>query len=324
MARKRKGDPVSGWAVIDKPEGPTSTDVVNAVKRGLNAQKAGHAGTLDPLASGLLVVALGEATKVINHVTDAPKTYRFTAHWGTARSTDDREGEIVEESPVRPDEEGILDVMPRFVGTIEQVPPAYSAIKVDGARAYDLARAGETVELTARQVHVQELALIDMPGPDHAVFEMICGKGTYVRSLVRDMARALGTCGHVSEIRRTHTARFTEDDAIPLEEWRELVHKGEALECVAPVETALDDIPALAVTGQDATRLRNGQSILLRDNDVLARVKAVSSQGTDIVSGSGGSGLDAAVLCSLKGRPVALCRYDKGSLQPVRVFNLPQ
>ncbi len=318
MGRRRKGDAISGWVVIDKPEGPTSTDVVNTVRRGLNAQKAGHGGTLDPLATGLLVVALGEATKVIPYVMDAPKTYRFTARWGEARSTDDREGDVVEESPHRPSEDDILDALPRFVGDIAQIPPAYSAIKVDGERAYDLARSGEEVVLEPRQVTVHEIELLDDADADHASFEMVCGKGTYVRSLVRDMAKHLGTCGHVDKIRRVGVGAFREEDAIPLAQWQELVHKGHALEHVLPVETPLDDIPAVAVTGSDATRLRNGQSVLLRDDDVLGRVKAISRQAHGDTGGR-----DATVLCSLKGQPVALCRYERGSLKPTRVFNLP-
>ncbi len=318
MGRRRKGEPIHGWAVIDKPEGPTSTDVVNEVRRGLNAQKAGHAGTLDPLATGLLIVALGEATKTINFVMDAEKTYTFTARWGEARATDDRDGEVIERSDARPTPDEIEAILPRFVGEVDQVPPTYSAIKVEGERAYDLARAGEAVELASRTVIIHSLELIDTPDADHAHFEMVCGKGTYVRSLVRDMAQALGTCGYVHEIRRTQTGPFTTDDSIPLEHWRELVHKGSALEHLLPVETALDDIPAVAVTGTDAVRLRNGQSVLLRDDSVLGQVKAISRQAV-------GSGKDseAVVLCSLKGRPVALCRFDRGELKPTRVFNLP-
>ncbi len=318
MARKRRGEAISGWAVIDKPEGPTSTDVVAAVRRGLNAQKAGHAGTLDPLATGLLIVALGEATKAISFVMDGAKTYRFSARWGEATATDDREGEIVERSTVRPTPDALMDALPAFVGEIEQRPPAYSAIKVDGERAYDLARAGEEVELEARPVVIHELELLDCPDADHALFEMTCGKGTYVRSLVRDLARHVGTCGHVGDIRRTAVGPFTQDDAIPLDHFEELVHKGDALGHVLPVETALDDIPAVAVTGMDATRLRNGQPVLLRDDGVLGRVKAISRQAS-----ADGATRDATVLCSLKGQPVALCRFDRGELKPTRVFNLP-
>ncbi len=318
MGRRRKGEAISGWAVIDKPEGPTSTDIVSVVRRGLNAQKAGHAGTLDPLATGLLVVALGEATKAINFVMDGEKTYQFSARWGEARSTDDREGEVIETNAARPSEDAILDALPTFVGEIQQVPPAFSAIKVDGERAYDLARAGETVELRSRPVLIHEIELLDCPDTDHALFEMTCGKGTYVRSLVRDLARHLGTCGHVDTIRRTAVGPFDEEDAIPLEEFQDLVHKGGALEHLLPVETALDDIPAVAVTGNDAARLRNGQPVLLRDDGVLGQVKAISRQ-----TQGEGQGLEATVLCSLKGQPVALCRFDRGALKPTRVFNLP-
>ncbi len=318
MPRRRKGEAISGWAVIDKPEGPTSTDVVNKVRRGLNAQKAGHAGTLDPLASGLLIVALGEATKTISYVMDAQKTYRFTARWGVSRSTDDREGPITQEAPGRPNAGAIEAALPAFTGPIQQVPPAFSAIKVDGERAYDLARAGEDVVLEPREVQVHSLSLVDCPDADHAVLEMVCGKGTYVRSLVRDLAKALGTCGHVYEIRRTAVGPFHIDTAIPLDQWQDLVHKGSALEHLAPVETALDDIPALAVTDMDASRLRNGQPVLLRDDAVLGQVKAISKQTDET-----GARVEPAVLCSLKGRPVAICRFHRGELKPARVFNLP-
>lgn len=314
MARRRKGDPIHGWVVIDKPEGPTSTDVVNKVRRGLNAQKAGHGGTLDPLATGLLAIALGEATKTIPYVMDADKTYRFAARWGESRSTDDREGEVLNRSDVRPTPEQIEAALTRFIGEVEQLPPTYSAIKIDGERAYDLARAGETVELTPRTVHIHTLRLVNVPEPDYAVFEMTCGKGTYVRSLVRDLGEALGTCAHVHKIRRTHTGGFTEKHAILLDNWLELVHNGHALEHVLPVETPLDDIPAVAVTGSDATKLRNGQSALLRDIGVLERIKAASKSDGDS---------QPTVLCSFNGRPVALCQYRRGELKPSRVFNLP-
>ncbi len=313
MGRRRKGEDIHGWAVVDKPFGLTSTETVNRIRRALNARKAGHGGTLDPLATGILAVALGEATKTIPYVMDAEKTYRFTARWGEERATDDREGEVTATSGHRPSREDIEAVLPRFVGEISQIPPDFSAIKVGGERAYDLARAGETVELEPRMVHVHELRLLSAPDSNHATFEMRCGKGTYVRSLVRDLARALGTCGHVHEIRRTRVGVFGETQAIPLDKWMELGHSAAAKDELLPVETALDDIPALAVTGNDATRLRNGQSILLRDEAVLGRVKAAHPGGTS----------DAVVLCSLKGRPVALCRFDRGALKPTRVFNIP-
>jgi len=314
MARRKKGEPISGWVIIDKPEGLTSTDVVNKCRRTLNAQKAGHAGTLDPLATGVLAVAFGEATKTIPFVMDADKVYRFTVAWGEARSTDDCEGEVTERSDVRPSRAAIEAVLPQFIGAVEQVPPAFSAIKVDGERAYDLARAGEDVQLKARTVHIDEITLVDLPDADHAVFEMACGKGTYVRALARDMAKALGTAGHIADIRRLKAGPMDIERAIPLEQWLDLVYKAGASEALLPVETPLDDIPALAVTEADAVRLRNGQPILLRDDEVLRRVKALSSTDEDE---------DPPVLCSRKGRPVALCRYDRGELHPSRVFNIP-
>ncbi len=202
MGKKKKGNPVNGWVILDKPQGITSTQAVATVRRIFDAQKAGHAGTLDPMATGVLAIALGEATKTVPFVQDAHKVYRFTAAWGEARDTDDAEGQVTATSDVRPTRDAILALLPRFTGPLTQVPPAYSAIKVDGARAYDLAREGEVVELAARTVQVDQARLLAMPDPDHAEFEILCGKGTYVRSWVRDIALALGTLGHVSALRR--------------------------------------------------------------------------------------------------------------------------
>lgn len=305
MARHKKGDPVSGWVVVDKPLGPTSSDVVNKVRRAFNAQKAGHAGTLDPLATGVLPVALGEATKTVPFVMDATKSYRFTVRFGVQTSTDDAEGEAVAESPVRPADSEIEAMLPRFRGEILQVPPAFSAIKIDGERAYARARAGETVEMKPRPVTILEIRLVSRPDPDHAEIEISCSKGTYVRSLARDMALALGTAGHVSALRRTRHGPFGEGAAIPLDKLLALGHIAPAPGLWAhllPLETALDDIPALAVSAEDAARLRKGQGVLLRGRDA------------PILSGS--------VLATHRGDPVALTEYGQGELRPVRVFNL--
>lgn len=309
MARRKKGDAVSGWICLDKPYDLTSTHAVSRVRRLFNAQKAGHAGTLDPLATGILPIALGEATKTVPFLVDSDKTYRFTIEWGRTTTTLDREGETTAESDVRPDRAAIEAALPAFVGEISQVPPAYSAIKVDGERAYDLARAGEVVELKARLVNVFAARLTDIPDRDHAEIEIDCGKGTYVRAIVRDLALALGACGHVSALRRTRVGPFTEDRAITLENLEELSHKAGCLEALLPVETALDDIPELAVTAEDAFRLKQGRPIVLVPRQVEA-LKARLAPGSRTVS------------AMAEGVMVALCEMRAGRLEPSRVFHL--
>jgi tRNA pseudouridine55 synthase len=313
MSRKKKGSPVHGWVIIDKPTGITSTQVVSAVKRIFDAQKAGHAGTLDPMATGVLAIALGEATKTVPFAMDAEKTYRFTACWGEARDSDDTEGRVTETSSVRPTREAIESAIPHFVGEVVQVPPSYSAIKVEGERAYDLAREGEVVELEPRTVLIHEARLIGIPDPDHAEFEMRCGKGTYVRAWVRDIARALGTVGHVSQLRRTSIGGFKENDAVPLETLRGFMHSPAAFEHLRPISTALDGIPALAVTGPDAVRLRSGNPILMRAN-LFARITDATSSSDDL------QGL-TVYLKTANGEPVALAELVAGELRPFRVFN---
>ena len=309
MARRKKGDAVSGWICLDKPYDLTSTHAVSRVRRMFNAQKAGHAGTLDPLATGILPIALGEATKTVPFLVDSDKTYRFTVEWGRTTATFDREGETTAESDVRPERAAIEAALPAFVGEISQVPPIYSAIKVDGERAYDLARAGEVVELKARLVTIHAARLVDIPDPDHAEIEIDCGKGTYVRAIVRDLALALGACGHVSALRRTRVGVFTEDRAITLENLEELSHKAGCLEALLPVETALDDIPELAVTAEDAFRLKQGRPIVLVPRQVEA-LKARLSPGSRTVS------------AMAEGVMVALCEMRAGRLEPSRVFHL--
>jgi tRNA pseudouridine55 synthase len=309
MGRRRKGEAVSGWICLDKPYDLTSTHAVSRIRRLYNAQKAGHAGTLDPLATGILPIALGEATKTVPFLVDADKAYRFTIAWGATTATLDREGEILAQSDVRPTAEAVAAALPRFVGEIEQIPPAYSAIKVDGERAYDLARAGETVELKARTVTIHSARVAEAPDADHVTLEIECGKGTYVRALVRDLADALGACGHVSDLRRTRVGRFTEESAVTLEFLEDLGHKARQSEALLPVETALDDIPALAVTDEDAFRLKQGRPIVLVPRQVEA-VKARLRPGSRTVSAMSG------------GMVVALCEMRAGRLEPSRVFHL--
>ncbi|HSE49820.1 MAG TPA: tRNA pseudouridine(55) synthase TruB, partial [Terriglobales bacterium] len=278
MKRKRGGK-VDGWLILDKPVDLASTQAVNIVKRIFDAQKAGHAGTLDPLASGILPIALGEATKTVPFAMDAAKTYRFTLRFGEARATDDAEGEVVESSAKRPSDEAIRAILPSFTGLITQVPPAFSAIKVQGERAYDLARAGELVELEARQVLIHSIRLLARPTADDATFEVVSGKGAYMRALGRDLAMELGTCGHIRDLRRTAVGPFTEARAISLESLKALGHSPAAFEHLLPVETALDDIPALALTATEAIRLRSGQPVGLLHRQDRDRIYELAPGG---------------------------------------------
>jgi tRNA pseudouridine55 synthase len=304
---KRDKRDVHGWLVLDKPVGMTSTHAVSVVKRLFSAKRAGHAGTLDPLASGCLPIALGEATKTVPYVMDGRKLYQFTVRWGEERDTDDAEGRAIASSDQRPSPEAIRALLPSYTGTIQQVPPRYSAIKIDGERAYDLARDGEVVELEARPVEITRLELIATPDPDHAVLHAECGKGTYVRSLARDMGRALGCFGHVSALRRVAVGPFGEKTMILLEQLEDVCHRAAAggaslADALMPVETALDDIPALAVSRADAARLQRGQAVLLRGRD------APNFRGP--------------VYATASGQLVALAELDHGEIVPKRVFNL--
>ena len=306
MARTRKGEKIDGWIVLDKPVGMGSTTAVGRVRWLFGAAKAGHGGTLDPLASGVLPIALGEATKTVPFVMDGAKEYRFTLRFGEARSTDDLEGEVVATSAARPDDAAIRAALPAFTGDIVQTPPAFSALKIDGKRAYDLARAGEAVDLKPRLIRIDHLDLLARTDADHADFVVRCGKGTYIRSLGRDLARALGTVGTLSALRRAAAGPFREDAAISLSNLEALGHNSRLLGALAPVATALDDIPALALTETQATRLRQGQPVHLT-RDALP------------------SG--ALLRAEQDGKLVALVRPEISPvggavLQPVRVFNL--
>jgi tRNA pseudouridine55 synthase len=304
---KREKHDVHGWVILDKPVGMTSTQAVSALKRMFKAKRAGHAGTLDPLASGALPIALGEATKTVPFVMDGKKLYRFTVQWGEERDTDDAEGRVTQSSDTRPDEAAIRAALPAFTGVISQIPPRFSAIKVAGERAYDLARDEEAFDLAPRPVQIDRLDLVEMPDAGHAVFEAECGKGTYVRAIARDMGRKLGCFGHVSALRRVAVGPFGQETLIPLADLEAMCQKAAAGEidladALLPVETALDDIPALAVGGADAARLQRGQAVLLRGRD------APIFTGTVYVTASG--------------RLQALAEVDRGEIVPKRVFNL--
>jgi tRNA pseudouridine55 synthase len=281
VAREKRA--VSGWVILDKPLGMTSTQAVGKVRWLLSAEKAGHAGTLDPLATGLLPIALGEATKTVPFVQGGQKRYRFELEWGTATATDDNEGEIVATSDVRPTEAQVRAALPAFIGTIMQRPPAFSAIKVNGERAYDLARAGETVDLAPRPVTIDELTLIAHTS-DRTSFDMACEKGTYVRSLARDLAEALGTRGHVSLLRRTAVAGFTEKDAVLLD----ALEADDRDRLLRPTTIALRHIRELRMSGDDMTGLRHGNPVLLRGADapILLEEAWASHNGNAVAIGS--------------------------------------
>jgi tRNA pseudouridine55 synthase len=304
MHKRVKRD-VHGWVVLDKPVGMSSTHAVSVVKRLFQAKRAGHAGTLDPLASGVLPIALGEATKTVPFVMEGRKVYRFTVRWGEERDTDDAEGRITASAPERPSAAAVAALLPRFVGQIAQVPPRFSAVKIDGERAYDLARDGEAVDIAPRQVEIHHLELTETPDPDHATLLAECGKGTYVRALARDMGRALGCLGHVVGLRRTAVGPFGEDVAVSLDALQRL-RSGEAIERAAllPVEAGVGALPALQVSSSDAGRLARGQAVLLRGRDapVMGGWVSVSSGGALI----------------------ALAQVEKGELRPRRIFNLPR
>jgi tRNA pseudouridine55 synthase len=303
MARKRKGRDVSGWLCVDKAVGRTSTQVVASVKRLFDAAKVGHAGTLDPLASGILPIALGDATKTVPHVQDAHKVYRFTVRWGAATDTDDADGTVTTTAPARPDREAILGCLGAFIGEIMQRPPAYSAIKIEGARAYDLAREGEEVVLAERPVMIHRLDLVDMPDADHAIFEAECGKGAYVRALARDMGERLGCFGHVVALRRLSVGPFDEAGAITLETLisaREEGAAGTLDRFVQPIGVALGALPEIVLSPGDAARVRRGQSVILRGRDAPAAADAAHA--------------------THGGLTLAVGHVEQGAFHPKRVF----
>ncbi len=306
MAR-RKGNDINGWLILDKPQGLTSNQALGRLKRLFNPKKVGHAGTLDPLATGVLPIAFGEATKTVAHVVDCEKTYDFTIRWGIETDTDDSEGQAVRTSDARPGPEAIEAALQNFIGDIMQVPPCYSAIKVEGERAYDLARDGEVVELEPRVVSVYELDIEETISPELTRLICACGKGTYVRAIARDMGRALGCYGHIAALRRTSVGPFDEENAISLEKLEHLSNSDGGFDAlmgtIIPVETALDGIPALAVSGDDAARLKRGQSILIRGGNAPI--------------------LKGPIYATSRGVLVAIGEVERGEMHPIRVFNIP-
>jgi tRNA pseudouridine55 synthase len=307
MARKKQGRRIDGWLILDKPPGITSTQALNRVKRALDAQKAGHGGTLDPLATGILPIALGAATKTVPYVMDGTKRYHFTLCFGEARDTDDAEGAVTATSPNRPDDAEIEAVLHRFRGLIMQQPPAFSALKVEGERAYDLARAGTLVELPPRPAQVDRFQLLARPDADHAEFEVVCGKGVYMRALARDVALACGTVGHISALRRLRVGPFTEARAVALDKLVDPAHTAAALaEFLLPVETALDDIPALAATATEIHALSQGQAVSLVD--LMGRIPPSADPEGGLVR------------IAAAGRVVALGRLSQGWLKPERLL----
>ncbi|WP_282047954.1 tRNA pseudouridine(55) synthase TruB [Sulfitobacter mediterraneus] len=300
MARKRKGRDISGWLVVDKPAGPTSTAVVNKVRWALDAKKAGHAGTLDPDATGVLAVALGEATKTVPYITDALKAYEFTVTLGAATNTDDAEGEVIKTSDQRPDDAAIKEALGQFIGDIEQVPPQFSAVKIDGERAYKRARDGEEMDLAARPLFVESLLLTDRPDADHVTLEMVCGKGGYVRSIARDLGEALGCYGHVRELRRIWSGPFEAAKGLTIEQIEEMARTPELDEHLLPLEEGLCDLPEVKASAEGATRLRNGNPGMVIAHDV--------EYGDECWA-------------SFEGKAVAVGRFKSGELHPSRVFN---
>lgn len=301
MGRKRKGRDISGWLVVDKPAGMTSTAVVNKVRWAFGAAKAGHAGTLDPEATGVLAVALGEATKTVPYVTDALKAYQFTVRFGQATNTDDAEGEVIAQSDDRPSDEDIKAALSQFVGEIEQVPPQFSAVKIDGERAYKKARAGEEMELAARPLWVEELLLTDRPDADHAELEMTCGKGGYVRSIARDLGQALGCFGHVLKLRRIWSGPFDAEKGLGFDDIERMAKTPELDTHLLPVEIGLAELPELRTTPEGAVKLKNGNPGMVLASDV--------EYGDECWA-------------SLDGQPIAVGVYKAGQLHPSRVFNL--
>jgi tRNA pseudouridine55 synthase len=306
MARsRRKGRPIHGWLSLDKPEGMTSTEAVATVRRITQAAKVGHGGTLDPLATGVLPIALGEATKTVAYIVNGQKHYRFTARLGEARDTDDSEGDVTATSPLRPETAAIEQALPAFVGSVLQLPPRFSAIKIGGERAYDLARRGEPVEMEPRTVAIESLTVAERPDPDHITLELVCGRGTYVRSVVRDLGEKLGCFAHVTALRRLRVGQFHIETTITLDALARLVADDALPQALVPLPAALQEMASLPLTGPQAQRLRAGQKVRVAANLM-----------------TGEPDQDGTVRAMAAGEMVALARLQGAELSPVRVFNL--
>ena len=302
MPNPNKTTPIHGWLILDKPKGLTSTQALGQARRLIGGKKVGHMGTLDPMATGILPLAFGEATKMIPYIQDGEKEYEFTIRWGIKTDSDDAEGEVVAETLYRPREDELFDALSYFIGKITQIPPAYSAIKINGQRAYDLARAGKAPEMKPRQVQIHSLDLIRILDHDHAAFRVSCGAGTYVRALGRDLAETLGTYGHLTVLRRTKVGKFTLESAISLEKLEDLSHKEATCTALVPIGSALDDIPGLTLNASDAQILRAGGSLIVRPDQM------------DLLEAP-------IIMAQHQGTPVALVKAKAGSFVVVRGFN---
>ncbi len=317
MARKKKGNPIHGWINLNKPKGVNSTSAVAKIRYALNAQKAGHGGTLDPLASGLLPIALGEATKTVNFIQDASKTYHFTVTWGEQRNTDDGEGEAIKTSNKRPTREAIETLLPDFIGDITQTPPQFSAVMIDGERAYDIARSGEQIEIKSRQVVIEDLSILEHE-TNQTTFTCTCGKGTYIRSLARDMGLKLGCFGYISMLERTQVGGFTLESAISLDLFQQMIDNPDQVktleDIVLPLSTVLDDIPALALKDQEAIKVKNGNALSFMSKPDLSRLEAI---GIDWKSDG-----STIALATYDGTAMAMIDVNGAKLQPIKVFNI--
>lgn len=318
MGRRKKGQIINGWINLNKPKGVESTRAVNIVRRALDARKAGHGGTLDPLADGILPIALGEATKTVAFAQDALKTYLFTITWGQERDTDDEEGQILYKSDKRPSKDSILECIPSFTGDIDQIPPQFSAIKIDGKRAYDLARAGEKVEIATRPIYIETLDLIEQT-KDTATLRCVCGKGTYIRAIARDMGRELGCYGYISNLKRESVGPFSLKNAISLDFFENFDHSATASTIednfLLPIQSMLDDIPALCLTDQEALKLKQGQKLTFISRPDMGRIK---QSGIDIEDQTE----PAEALALHNDKAIALVEVDGVEIYPLRVFNL--
>lgn len=317
MARKKKGLPINGWINLNKPVEYTSTQMVGKIRYAMKAQKAGHGGTLDPLASGILPIALGEATKTVNFIQDAIKTYEFEVTWGEQRSTDDAEGKVIEKSDARPMQSDIEKYIPAFIGDVEQIPPQFSAVKIDGERAYDIARDGEQVDIKPRHVYIEKIEILEHKG-ESTLFRCICGKGTYIRSIARDLGQKLGCFGYISMLKRTQVGVFTLDNAISLDFFQEMIDKPDQVrnsdDFLHPVQTVLGDIPALALKEEEKVRLKNGNELTFLSKDDLARL---DNANIDWKADD-----PTIALATFEDKAIAMVEIFGAKIQPVRVFNL--